>query len=302
VATIKRQINKKDTPATLTLETQKPNKYLLELKGDYLNTVLISDGEYLISYRPDQKVYTKTKAPLQIIKADFIGKTDMPSLGAKIITQFLAANGREGEVGNFLLNAKVSGPQGFGSKLAYVFRFTYDIDTEAEVYVTTDDYMVKQVRLIRDGTAEWLETHDHIELDKTLPADTFVKPLPEGARMVATLPVLEKPEEVAEDDSEKKLGGADEASEGRVNTAQIARGKAVFKANCARCHTIAGQGRQVGPDLSNEGGDPLHTSKWLADHIRNPRSHNPGSGMPAFDGRLSASSIRAIAEYLASLK
>jgi mono/diheme cytochrome c family protein/outer membrane lipoprotein-sorting protein len=302
LATIKRKINKKDAPATLTLATLKPNKYYLELKGDYLNTVVVSDGETLITYRPDRKAYTKTKAPLLIIKGDFIGKTDMPSLGAKIISQFLAANGREGEVGNLLLNAKVSGPQGFGSKLAYVFRFPYGIDTEAEVYVSTDDYLIKQVRVIKDGATEWLETHDRIELDKPPPADTFTKPLPEGAKMVASLPALEKPEEVAEDDSEKKPDAADNGSEPRVNTAQIARGKSLFRTNCTRCHAIAGQGGMVGPDLSNAGGDPSHTPMWLADHIRNPNSHTPGSSMPAFGSRLPARDIQALAAYLASLK
>src|SRR5262245_47019649 len=53
VATIKRKINQKDATATLTLAAQKPNKFLLDLKGDYLNTVIVSDGENLISLRPD---------------------------------------------------------------------------------------------------------------------------------------------------------------------------------------------------------------------------------------------------------
>jgi mono/diheme cytochrome c family protein/outer membrane lipoprotein-sorting protein len=300
--TIKRKVNKKDAPATLMLATQKPNKYFLELKGDYLNTSILSDGETLIAYRPDRKAYTKTKAPLQIIKGDFIGKVDMPSLGARIITQFLAANGREGEVGNFLLNAKVSGPQGFGSKLAYVFRFSYDINTEAEVYVTSDDYMVRQVRLIKDGTTEWLENHD-VQLDKPLAPDTFNKPLPDGSRMVASLPALEQPVEVAEDDTEKKPETPGEDAPARPSTAQITRGRTLFRsAGCGRCHAIGGQGGRLGPDLSNVGGDPNHTPMWLADHIKNPSTHTPGSSMPAFGSRLPARDIQALAAYLASLK
>jgi outer membrane lipoprotein-sorting protein/mono/diheme cytochrome c family protein len=312
VATVKRKINKKDAPATLTIVTQKPNKYMLELKGDYLNTTVLSDGETLISYRPDRKAYTKTKAPVQIIKGDFLGKVDMPSLGARIITQFLSANGREGDVGKFLLNAKLSGPQGFGSKLAYVFRFPYDIVTEAEVYVTTDDYMIRQVRLIKDGTTEWLETHDNIQVDKPVPSDTFTKSLPEGARMVASLPELEKPVEVVEDDAVIKpdTPGNDAAPgepapqrETRPSAAQIARGRTAYRsAGCNRCHSINGQGGRIGPDLSNAGADPSHTPTWLAEHISNPRTHNPGSSMPSFAGRISQTDLKALAAYLSSLK
>ena len=305
VAAIKRKVNKKDAPATLTLATQKPNKYSLDLKGEYLNTVITSDGETLISFRPDRQAYTKTKAPTQIIKADFIGKTDMPSLGAKIISQLLAANGREGDIGNYLLNAKVSWPQGFGSKLAYVFRFNYDITAEAEVCVTTDDYMVRQVRISRDGVTEWLETHDKIEVDKPAPPDTFTKPLPQGSRMVASLPELEKPVEVAEDVTEKKPDNPDSPGtpgERPASAAQIARGRTAFRTNCNRCHAIGGQGGRIGPDLSNVGGNPSHTPTWLADHIRNPQIHTPGSSMPSFGSRLSATTIQAIAAYLASLR
>src|SRR5262249_49069089 len=149
---------------------------------DYLNTTIVSDGNTLLALRPDRKAYTKTKAPLLIIKSDFIGKVDMPSLGARIITQLLAANGREGEIGRLLLNAKVSGPQGFGDKLAYVFSFPYGENTEAQVYVTSEDYLVRQVKLLKAGEVEWLENHDAVRLDKPVPPETFTRPLPEGAR------------------------------------------------------------------------------------------------------------------------
>src|SRR5262249_35453220 len=135
-ATVKGKRGKKEVTGTLTLATQKPNKYLLDLKGDSLNTLIVSDGDTLVALRPDRKAYTKTKAPLQIIKSDFIGKIDIPSLGARLITQLLTANAREGELGSLLLNAKVSGPQAFGSKLAYVLIFPYGEGAEARVYVT----------------------------------------------------------------------------------------------------------------------------------------------------------------------
>src|SRR6059036_1866624 len=73
-ATIKHKPGKKELTATLTLEMQKPNKYLIELKGDYVNTLIVSDGTWLTALRPDKKLYTKVKAPAQIIRTDMIGE------------------------------------------------------------------------------------------------------------------------------------------------------------------------------------------------------------------------------------
>jgi len=116
VSKITKIAGKKETTATLTLAMQKPNRYLLELKGESLNTSILSNGDTLIALRPDRKAYTKTKAPQQVIGSDMIGNVDIPSPGAKLISLFLAANGREGELGKMLQNAKVTGPQAFGSK------------------------------------------------------------------------------------------------------------------------------------------------------------------------------------------
>lgn len=82
-----------------------------------------------------------------------------------------------------------------------------------------------------------------------------------------------------------------------------AAGKNVFAANgCARCHSIGGQGGRMGPDLTRAGADPAHTPQWLVDHVRNPKSHNPSSRMPAFQGRINDQNLNALGAYLASLK
>lgn len=57
-----------------------------------------------------------------------------------------------------------------------------------------------------------------------------------------------------------------------------------------------------GPDLSHVGADPIHTTDWLIEHIRNPKTHKPDSRMPPFDGKISAEDLKVLAEYLASLK
>jgi mono/diheme cytochrome c family protein len=97
----------------------------------------------------------------------------------------------------------------------------------------------------------------------------------------------------------------------------VAAGRQVFAANnCSRCHAIGGSGgppgggpaagggrmgRIRGPDLGRTGADPTHTVEWLMAHIRNPKSHKPDSRMPAF-GNINDQDLRALAEYLASLK
>ncbi len=57
-----------------------------------------------------------------------------------------------------------------------------------------------------------------------------------------------------------------------------------------------------GPDLGKVGGDPTHTVDWLMEHIRKPKSHKPNSRMPPFEGKIRENELRALAEYLASLK
>jgi len=83
----------------------------------------------------------------------------------------------------------------------------------------------------------------------------------------------------------------------------IATGQTVFTANnCTRCHSVGGQGGRMGPDLTHVGADPSHTPQWLADHVRNPKAHNPGSRMPGFQGRITDPDLNALGVYLASLK
>lgn len=193
VATIKRRLGEKDAPVTLTLAMLKPSRYLMELKGDFMNTVVMSDGNTLTSIRPDKKAYARTKAPLQVLKAGYLTGIDIPSPGAKIITALLESNIRDTELGGLMANAKVTGPHAFGSKQAYILNFPYGQDLEARVYVTTDDYLIRQIKIMKDGDAVLNEVHDNIELDKPIAAEKFTRTIPEGMKMVASLPSLDKP-------------------------------------------------------------------------------------------------------------
>ena len=57
------------------------------------------------------------------------------------------------------------------------------------------------------------------------------------------------------------------------------------------------------PDLSKVGADPEHTVEWLMAHVRNPKTHKPESTMPPYDeNKINDNDLRALAEFLASLK
>jgi mono/diheme cytochrome c family protein len=87
------------------------------------------------------------------------------------------------------------------------------------------------------------------------------------------------------------------------SAAQIAAGKKVYAANgCANCHTIAGKGGKIGPELTRVGAEANHTPKWLEEKVANPKASNPDSTMPAFGDKIKGKDLTALGAYLASLK
>jgi mono/diheme cytochrome c family protein len=88
-------------------------------------------------------------------------------------------------------------------------------------------------------------------------------------------------------------------------------GNAVFDQHCLKCHSVDGgaaagggpKGKTGGaPDLAKVAADPAHTPEWLAEHVRNPKAHVPGSKMPAFAEKLSDEEVRSVVEYMSKLK
>jgi cytochrome c553 len=95
-------------------------------------------------------------------------------------------------------------------------------------------------------------------------------------------------------------GGTENPGPAGGTSSQLADGRQVYDSNrCSRCHRIGGAGGRRGPDLSRVGA--THPADWLSEHVRSPKSHRPDSTMPAF-GRLQPADLRALGEYLASLK
>src|SRR5687767_2342813 len=87
-------------------------------------------------------------------------------------------------------------------------------------------------------------------------------------------------------------------------------GKKVIVANgCLRCHSIhlardAANSKPVesASDLGTVGSDPARNADWFMAFVRRPNSVRPGIRMPAFEGKINETDLRALAEYLASLK
>jgi len=77
-------------------------------------------------------------------------------------------------------------------------------------------------------------------------------------------------------------------------------GKKVYaQYRCDLCHKIGDKGGAIGPELTHVGGK--RDTLWLAAQIRDPKSHNPNTQMPAFP-QITEGEIRALVDYLISLK
>jgi mono/diheme cytochrome c family protein len=74
-------------------------------------------------------------------------------------------------------------------------------------------------------------------------------------------------------------------------------GKTVLEASdCGNCH---GGGKNA-PDLTKLGA--TRDAAWIVAHVKNPKTHNPGSRMPAYEGKINEADLQALGSYLASLK
>jgi cbb3-type cytochrome oxidase cytochrome c subunit len=77
-------------------------------------------------------------------------------------------------------------------------------------------------------------------------------------------------------------------------------GADVYKSlGCGGCHSISGKGGKIGPDLTNVGAK--RSKEWLAEQIKNPKTINPSSIMPAYKD-LSKSDLDALVDFLSSLR
>jgi ubiquinol-cytochrome c reductase cytochrome b subunit len=138
-------------------------------------------------------------------------------------------------------------------------------------------------RLRRDG--EWLLSHVS---DPQVIAPGIRKPPPGGMRESQGRSILSYMQKV-------RAGGHAPEPTGETRTAVLAIG-----AWCASCHVIDGEGVEQGPDLTHAGKE--HDAKWLHEWISDPAAVDELADMPAFNDRLSAEELTAVADYLAARK
>lgn len=78
----------------------------------------------------------------------------------------------------------------------------------------------------------------------------------------------------------------------------VASGQRLYRdLKCAYCHSLAGKGGKVGPELDKVAAD--ETEDWLAKHFRDPQAATPGSVMPKLN--LLADEIQVLVAYMKSL-
>ena len=83
-------------------------------------------------------------------------------------------------------------------------------------------------------------------------------------------------------------------------SASVKAGADLFSSQgCMACHKVNGQGGNVGPDLSGIGSKNLG-NQWLTTQIRDPKSHDPSTAMPAFKS-LSDPQVKNLVDFLQSL-
>jgi ubiquinol-cytochrome c reductase cytochrome b subunit len=84
----------------------------------------------------------------------------------------------------------------------------------------------------------------------------------------------------------------------------VTRGKELYDKvtpACGACHAISGKGGSTGPDLTHAG--IMHPDRdWQVEHLIRPESKVPGSTMPAYGSLAKPDEIRALAEYMLSLR
>lgn len=87
----------------------------------------------------------------------------------------------------------------------------------------------------------------------------------------------------------------------KLDASKVALGRQLFQAQgCGDCHTVAGKGGRIGPDLTLEG-DRRNDVSWHMEHLKEPRTVNPGSTMPSFR-QLPSAELEALGQYMAALR
>ncbi len=110
-----------------------------------------------------------------------------------------------------------------------------------------------------------------------------------------------KKEVAALDDFLFNIKKSDQESIGSLPANLIEGAYLAYQNNCIGCHAIAGQGKDSAPVLTFVA-DKRSEKSWHIANLKNPLQFAPESNMPAFEDRLSESSLGKLADYLLTLK
>jgi ubiquinol-cytochrome c reductase cytochrome b subunit len=141
-------------------------------------------------------------------------------------------------------------------------------------------------RLRRERSAEWID--DHLRNPTNAPPDT-----------TGTVP---GPDLKTREALQAYMARAHERR-AAIRTASeelVLGGRTIYESTCLNCHRLFGEGGKRAPDLTEIGRE--HDAEWLRVQIANPKDHDPDSMMPAFGNRFTPEELRAVANYLASLR
>ncbi len=73
----------------------------------------------------------------------------------------------------------------------------------------------------------------------------------------------------------------------------------VYQNNCLNCHSIAGLGKDIAPDLTEVAN--RHDRQWFVANLKDPKQFKEDTIMPSF-AHLPEENLEAIADYLETLK
>lgn len=86
----------------------------------------------------------------------------------------------------------------------------------------------------------------------------------------------------------------------RLTATEVIGRELVDAQGCRSCHTIAGQGANIGPSLDGVAG--RRTAAYIHSYIEDPKNLNPNAMMPAFLPPLSHEQVEDITQYLLTLR
>ncbi len=93
---------------------------------------------------------------------------------------------------------------------------------------------------------------------------------------------------------------ADEKKRISEMEANIVNGGMLFAGNCSRCHMVAGEGGDSGPELNRIGAQK--DAEWLMKNLVDPSQFSPDTDMPSFEDKLTEEQRKMVVDYMLTLQ